>query len=103
MNSELSEKTIEDFKKLVEEATIVYTIKNHSSKSGKSHWLDFYIIQNNTPLYISKYVSALIGAKRDYRGVRINICGADPGYMAVYKLSARLFGDGYKLIQKWLW
>lgn len=78
----------------------VYTVLRHVSRSGMSRGIDFYLIRDSEPLWITSYVGHAIDSPqsekdwRESRGLRVNGCGMDMGFHCVYSLSRVLFPDG---------
>jgi len=81
----------------------VYCVLRHVSASGMSRNIDFYIIKNNQPLFITGLIANLLGLKRAKEGLTVKGCGMDMGFATVYNLSATLWpGNGYALNATWI-
>lgn len=92
--SEIAQST-ERLTKLLTPGTVVYCVNRHTSRSGMMRHIDFYIMANNEPVYISKSVATVLGmsmAPRD-NGIKVGGCGMDMGFSVVYNLSATIFRD----------
>ena len=87
----------------------VYCVLRHVSASGMSRRIDFYIIRDNKP----QYLTGLIGQALDYRlhdrgGLIVGGCGMDMGFHVVYSLSSALYDStkgndgGYTLKSEWI-
>lgn len=82
--------------------TTVYTILRHVSRSGMMRHIDCYIMQNNTPRWITRLVADLL----DYRmasaerGVKVPGAGMDMGFHVVYALAATLYPDGFECLSE---
>lgn len=78
----------------------VYTAMTHVSSSGMLRVIRAIIIEDNTPLDISYYVSQVLGWSRDrnHDGVRVSGCGMDMGWHLVYSLSSALFRDDFTCV-----
>lgn len=74
----------------------VYCVLRRVSASGMSRNIDFYIIKNNEPLFITGLVANLLGLKRAHEGLTVKGCGMDMGFATVYNLGAALWPDGTK-------
>ena len=91
----------------------VYTVLRHVSKSGMQREISIVIpyVDDRTgkiggfvhPSYI---IAALLGRRyteaHGHNAVVCGGCGMDMGFDLVYNLSARLYGDGYKIRQEWI-
>jgi len=80
----------------------VYTILKHVSRSGMSRDICPIAIVNGELVHLGYSVAALVGWRCDDQDVKIDGCGMDVGFELVYTLAAALFGDGYKLKQRWI-
>lgn len=97
-------------KELLPPDTTVYSVLRHVSASGMQRRIDFYVIKENKPRYLSGYMEAIgLGRLHDKGGLVVNGCGMDMGFDLVYNLSRMVFkGDsqerdpGYKLHHEWL-
>lgn len=80
----------------------VYGIVRHVSRSGMSRRIDFYVIKNNEPLFLTGAMAALgIGTfPRTGQGLRVDGCGMDMVFHCVYNLGRILWpgGDGKTVI-----
>jgi hypothetical protein len=74
----------------------VYSVLRHVSKSGMSRNIDFYIIKNDQPLWLTGTIANLLGIKRSNsgEGVTIKGCGTDVGFDTVYNLGKTIWPDG---------
>ena len=75
----------------------VYTVLRSVSKSGMSRRIDFYVIKNDKPLYLSGLIGIVLGIGRsmDKDGLKVDGCGMDMGFSVVYNLGSVLFPDGF--------
>jgi hypothetical protein len=99
----------------------IYTQCQHVSKSGMTRWLDLYVMRDNRPHRITWDVCAAADfVFCDRRGqLKIEGCGMDMGFQAVYCLGHAIWPDGtpephgtrngepdtnggYALTQRWL-
>ncbi|CAB5219936.1 hypothetical protein UFOVP237_37 [uncultured Caudovirales phage] len=74
----------------------VYSVLRHVSASGMSRHIDFYIIKNDQPIYITGSVASLLGLKRakNGEGLIVTGCGMDMGFATVYSLGLALWPHG---------
>ena len=88
----------------------LYTKVNHVSRSGMMRHIDVYVMRDNSPQWLTYWVSKLLQwplAKHD-NGIKVSGCGMDMGFHLVYSTSYSLFHDqdidrpGYALKQRWL-
>ena len=103
----------------------VYTVLRHVSKSGMQREISVVIPIIRTTEYDnsgdkpklvythvqqfvhpSYIIAALLGRRyteaHGHNAVVCGGCGMDMGFDLVYNLSARLYGDGYKIRQEWI-
>ena len=96
----------QQLKKELKNCKTLYTIVDHVSQSGMTRDIRVFLIKNNKPLNISYKVARVLNERRGKNkwlaAVRVQGCGMDMGFNTVYNLSHCLFGDGYKIEQRWL-
>ena len=93
----------QQLKKELKNCKTPYTIIDHVSQSGMTRDIRVFLIKNNKPLNISYKVARVLNERQGKNtGVRVQGCGMDMGFNTVYNLSRCLFGDGYKIEQRWL-
>lgn len=86
----------------------VYSVLRHVSASGMSRNIDFYVIRDNQPRYITGLLAMALGYKQAKNGgLTVGGCGMDMGFHIIYTLSSILYKtDGsigsYKLTNKWI-
>jgi hypothetical protein len=98
----------------------VYTVLRHVSKSGMQREISVVIpiitggdvSDGDNPARVQQFVhpsyiiAALLGRRyteaHGHNAVVCGGCGMDMGFDLVYNLSARLYGDGYKIRQEWI-
>lgn len=103
MNKEEKEKIKQSLLEIFEKNNHVYTVLYHVSRTGMSRRIRLYAIVDNKPIDITYRVAALLDYKYEYDGtITIRGVGADVGLETVYKLSYKLYENGYKLTQSWL-
>ena len=100
---------IAELKKTVHEGDTLYTVLRHVSRSGMMRHIDVFQVVNDPQYGITFYWLSRLTAKALTWGmdsreeyVRVDGCGMDMGFHLVYSLGYALFGDGYKLKQKWI-
>jgi hypothetical protein len=96
--------TIKVLRKMLRPGAKVYTILRSRSASGMSRCIDaFHIGKDGHKSYLTGYMVQLgIGSQsramwEQSKGMRINGCGMDMGYHAVYSLGRILYPDGFAL------
>lgn len=94
------EEAISNLRKMLRPGDVVYTTLKHRSSSGMMRVIDLRVIRDNEPLRITWSVAAAIDApyNEKHEGVRMDGCGMDMGFAAVYSLSRVLFPDGFDCI-----
>ena len=90
------ESALEDLRKTLHPGDTVYTVLRHVSRSGMSRVIDCYIIEDNTPHWLSYRVAKALGATFSDKpeGIKVGGCGMDMGFHLVNSLSAALFPGG---------
>jgi len=90
----------EELINLLGDSKTVYAIIRHVSASGMSRIIDFYVIKDERPYWLSGCISMVTGFKLDKsdRGLRVYGCGMDMAYHVVSSLSEELYGD-YKVLR----
>ena len=93
------DESIKMLRKLLKPGATVYCILRHRSASGMSRLIDFCIIRDNEPRWISYHVGRILDLKRprDKDGLRVGGCGMDMGFDVVYSLGRALFPKGFKV------
>lgn len=91
------EQAIEYLRTILKPGYTVYTSLNHVSKSGMMRIINLHVIKENQPWRItSSAVAAGLGKYNfKHEGLRMDGCGMDMGFAAVYELSHILFPDGF--------
>lgn len=79
-------------------ATVYYTVES-VARSGMSRRMRFFTFGDGTPAYLTYSIAVILGLPyRDSDGtVRVDGCGMDMGFAAVYGAARYLHGDGYAL------
>ena len=85
---------------LLPPGSTVWTVLRHCSASGMSRLIDVYVIQDNTPRWLSMLVSRAIPCTFDAKkeALRVRGTGMDMGLHVVSELAHRLYPDGYGCI-----
>jgi hypothetical protein len=98
--------SLEILRGLLPEGTKIYSISRGVAKSGLSRRIDFYAIHDGEPYYLTCHFSKVLGWTLTREGLRVDGCGMDMGFYAVYCLASILFSGteraGYKLTNNWL-
>lgn len=98
VSKEEKERAVEALKGLVSKGDKVYGIVRSVARSGKSRSIDFYVLGNNEPIYLSGHMSQALSISQDKRGaLKVSGCGMNMIFACVYALSRALFGDGDSL------
>lgn len=88
-------------RKYLKPGDTVHCVLRHVSASGMSRRIDFYKLRGDDMIYLSGYISNLLGYKRgDKSGLRVDGCGMDMGFAVVYELSRALYPEGFKVSDK---
>ena len=108
------EQAKDELRKILSHGDRIYCVLRHVSASGMSRTIDFYVIKENRPIWLTGYMGAALGYKRGKhdRGLVISGCGMDMGFHAVYCLARILYGNnnpnrpdgdgGYLLKSDWM-
>lgn len=99
---------LELLRKWFPKGSTVYTILRTRSRSGMQRTIgivallrDNETIDTRHPNYAAATVLSLQRDKQ-YDGVKIRGCGMDMGFEIAYRLSCKLYDDGYALKHAWL-
>ena len=87
---------IADLRKTLKPGDVIFTSLNHVSASGMTRWLDLFVIRDNEPLRLTW--SAAAATDHTYcdrrHSLKIEGCGMDMGFSAVYQLGHAIWPDG---------
>lgn len=76
--------------------TAIYSIIRKVAPSGLSRTIDFYVIHEGRPLWVTPVFRDLLGLRQEGKGaVRVSGVGMDMAFACVYDLGIKLHGDGY--------
>ena len=87
---------IADLREQLQPGDVIFTRLNHVSASGMTRWLDLFVIRDNEPQRLTWSAAAAT----DYiycdrrESLKIEGCGMDMGFSAVYSLGRALWPDG---------
>ena len=87
---------IANLRERLQPGDVIFTRLNHVSASGMTRWLDLFVIRDNEPPRLSWSAAAAT----DYtycdrrESLKIEGCGMDMGFSAVYSLGRALWPDG---------
>ena len=87
---------IANLRERLQPGDVIFTRLNHVSASGMTRWLDLFVIRDNEPLRLTWSAAAAT----DYtycdrrESLKIEGCGMDMGFSAVYSLGRALWPDG---------
>ena len=98
------EKLLEHY---LREGQTVYTILRSVSANGMSRHISLVMVDSDGSLCdITYYAAAALNEslyeKNGHRSIRQNGCGMDMGFNLVFNLAYALFGNGYRLTQRWI-
>lgn len=89
-------KALADLREMLQPGDVIWTRLNHVSASGMTRWLDLFVIRENEPLRLTW--SAAAATDHTYcerrESLKIEGCGMDMGFSAVYSLGHALWPDG---------
>jgi hypothetical protein len=84
-------------KNVVFKDATVYGIVRSVARSGMSRTIDFYVMRDNQPMYLTGYMSTILKMKRSKEGaLKVAGCGMNMIFACVYELN-RALGDDYQL------
>lgn len=94
------EEAREVLREILKPGDTVYTVLRHVSRSGMMRAIDAYVIEDDSPRWISTYAARAAGYKysRKYEAIEMGGCGMDMGFALVYGLSRALWPDGFGCI-----
>ena len=82
---------------ILKPGTEVYTSVKQVAKSGMSRTMTLHIVQDGRICGITYSAAVVLGeVQQNDSSIRIHGCGMDMGFEVVYRLSRRLFPDGFK-------
>jgi len=96
--SEVKEKTyIQTVLENLPQNTRIYSIVRHVSKSGMSRLIDFYVMVDNRPMWVTPAIRDLLGYNQDKQtsALKVSGTGMDMCFHVVYSLGSKLHNDGY--------
>ncbi len=84
-------------KEFIKPGDTIYTTLKHCSKSGMMRVIDLFVMEDNEPRRITSLACRAIQASYNDRheGMKMDGCGMDMGFAAVYELGRVLFPDGF--------
>lgn len=91
---------IEALRLMLPTGSTVFTILRHVSASGMSRNISLVVkttegIQDIT-WYVAKALEDNLTESKGHRAIKTGVCGMDVGFNLVYRLSRRLFPNGFK-------
>jgi len=82
--------------------TVIYSAIKSVAKSGLSHKAQFFIIQDNKPLFINGYLADIADIKLDEHGlIKCVGCGMDRNFAFLYNLPENDLIDFESIAQKY--
>lgn len=98
VSKEDKDTAIKNLREILAKDDRVYGIIRSVARSGLSRTIDFYVIKNNQPVYLSGYMSKVLGLAQDKRGaLKVAGGGMDMVFATVYDLSRALFDNGFTI------
>jgi hypothetical protein len=81
---------------ILKQGDTVYCVLRSVSKSGMSRRIDFYVIKDNRPIWLTGHMAVLSDrdAQTCGKGMRVDGGGMDMGFHEVYNLARRLWPEG---------
>lgn len=103
-------------KEIITPGTTVFTVLRSVSSNGTFRRLDFYVIKDNRPIWITVSVADALGLRysmkdlQQSKGAGVSGCGMDMGFHCVHNLAIAVLCDGeaynhdkvYSIKQTWL-
>ena len=89
------EQASEQLLKMLKPNDIIWCVLRKVASTGMSRQIDFYVIQNNEPFWLTGRIARLLGwrqAKND--ALIVSGCGMDMGFHVVYELGQTLWPKG---------
>lgn len=89
------EQAKESLRNILQHGDSVYCVLRSVWGGGEKRAIDFYVIKDNRPIWLSGYMASAMGWKRAKdRGLVISGSGMDMGFHAVYCLASTLWPKG---------
>lgn len=87
---------IDELRAMLKPGDTIYTRLNHVSKSGMMRVIDLFVIRDNEPRRITWSACQATGTTYNdkHEGMRMDGCGMDMGFAAVYNLGSVLWPNG---------
>lgn len=81
--------------RVVEPGDTVWCVLRSVASSGMSRQIDFYLIKDNIPIWITGRIARLLGWRQSKReSLIVSGCGMDMGFHVVYETGSALWPDG---------
>jgi len=94
-SSSAKSEALDMLRKFLRPGSTVYTVLRSVARSGMSRVIDLYTFDDGRKVYLTGYVSKVLGMTRTDDGIRVNGCGSDAGFDTVYALARTMFRDGF--------
>lgn len=91
--------------KFLKPGDAVYCILRHVSRTGMSGVINLYALKDNDLHWIGGLAADMLELSYTNKyggGIKVSGAGMDLGFWLVYRLSEKLFDDGYALRHDWL-
>ena len=90
--AKLKASAMKELRKLIKRNDTVYCILRNVSRSGMSRQIDFLILDNKGPRFISGHIANALGySQTDGGALKVNGCGMDMGFHVINNLSMAIF------------
>lgn len=109
------QEALDRLKALIGKGETVYTVLRSVSKSGMSRRIDFYVIKEDKPIWITGSVAEVLGLRYSMddwskqKGAGVSGCGMDMGFHCVHNLAIAVLCNGkydhdtvYSVKQAWV-
>jgi hypothetical protein len=96
-SKDATEKELAYLREVLKPGSEVYTTVKQVAKSGMSRTMTLHIVQDGRICGVTYSAAVVLGEPQQKDGsIRVHGCGMDMGFEVVYRLSRRLFPDGFK-------
>lgn len=96
-SKEAVEKALAYLREILKPGSDVYTSVKSVAKSGMSRTMTLHVVQDGRICGITYSAAVALGeVQQNDSSIRVHGCGMDMGFEVVYRLSRRLFPDGFK-------
>lgn len=98
VSKEERDQAVAAIKNVLFKTDTIYGIVRSVARSGMSRTIDFYVIHEDRPIYLSGYMSKILGMPRTKEGaLKVAGCGMNMIFACVDALSRSLGDNSYSL------